>query len=67
MDGSTLLWGLLFSCVGLGYLVYGRKQRKLMPLVAGLGLILVPLFVHGVGWLLALGALLLVLPLLIKN
>ncbi|MCZ6617937.1 MAG: hypothetical protein O7E57_07365 [Gammaproteobacteria bacterium] len=67
MDGSTLLWGLLFGSVGLGYLVYGRKQRKLMPFVAGLGLILVPLFVHAVGWLLVLGALLLVLPLLIKN
>ena len=58
---------VLFSSIGVGYFVYGRKQRKLMPFVSGVGLILAPMFVHEVGWLLALGAGLLVLPLLIKN
>ncbi|MFB3105350.1 MAG: hypothetical protein E2O61_14075 [Gammaproteobacteria bacterium] len=67
MDGPTLLWGLLFSSIGVGYFVYGRKQRKLMPFVSGVGLILAPMFVYEVGWLLGLGAALLVLPLLIKN
>ena len=67
MDGSTLLWGLLFSSIGVGYLIYGRRQRKVMPFVSGVGLILAPMFVQGVGWLLAAGAALLVLPLLIKN
>ena len=67
MDGSTLLWGLLFASAGVGYFMYGRKQRKVMPFVSGIGLILAPMFVYEVGWLLALGASLLVLPLLIKK
>ncbi len=67
MDGSSLLWGLLFSSIGIGYFVYGRKQRKLMPFVSGVGLILAPMFVYEVGYLLALGAALLVLPVLYKN
>ena len=40
MGGSTssLLWGLLFSSIGLGYFIYGRKQQKLVPLLCGIGL-----------------------------
>ncbi len=67
MDESTLLWGLLFGSIGVGYFVYGRKQRKLMPFVSGVGLILTPMFVYEVGYLLALGVVLIALPVLIKN
>lgn len=67
MEAQTLLWGLLFGSVGVGYFVYGRKQRKLMPFISGIGLILAPMFIYQVGWLLAVGASLLVLPVLIRN
>ena len=67
MDGSTLLWGLLFGSIGVGYFIYGRRQRKLMPFVSGIGLILAPMFVYEIGYLLALGVALLILPILIKN
>jgi hypothetical protein len=47
MDKSILLIGLITGSVGTGYLIYGSKQRKLVPLMAGLGLILVPYIIDG--------------------
>jgi hypothetical protein len=32
MDESLLLWGLLFSMIGLGFFIYGRKQKAMAPL-----------------------------------
>ena len=27
MDTGLLLWGLLFSSIGLGYFIYGKRQQ----------------------------------------
>ena len=32
MSTSSILWGLLFGSIGLGFLIYGRKQRAVVPL-----------------------------------
>jgi len=45
VDTATLLWGLLFSSIGLGFFLYGRKQRAIVPLVCGLTLMIYPYFV----------------------
>jgi len=66
MDGTTLAWSLLFGSVGLGYAVYGRRQRSLVPLLAGIGLIVLPFVVDGTAVTLGLGALLLALPFVVK-
>ena len=42
---SAILWGVLFGSVGLGYFIYGRKQRRALPLLSGIGLIVCPYFV----------------------
>ncbi len=38
MSTSALLWGVLFGSVGLGFFTYGKKQKAVVPLVCGLGL-----------------------------
>ena len=38
MDTANLLWGLLFGAIGGGYLVYGVRQRALVPALCGLAL-----------------------------
>jgi hypothetical protein len=48
---SQLLWGVLLGSVGLGYFVYGKKQRAVVPLLCGLALMLVPYFISS-AWLL---------------
>jgi hypothetical protein len=45
MNVNVLLWGLLFSSIGLGFFLYGRKQRAVVPLVCGLVLMIYPYFV----------------------
>ena len=45
MTTATLLWSVLFGSVGMGYCVYGKKQRAVVPLLCGLLLIAVPYLV----------------------
>ncbi|MBK9131546.1 MAG: hypothetical protein IPM20_07950 [Gammaproteobacteria bacterium] len=66
MDTAPLLWGLLFSSIGLGYFIYGRKQRAVVPLVCGLVLMIYPYFVSGTLLLVAIGAALMIVPYFIR-
>jgi hypothetical protein len=59
---ATLLWGLLFSSIGLGFFIYGKKQRAVVPLVCGIALMVYPYFVSNVMLLVGIGALLMVIP-----
>ena len=62
MDTSSLLWGLLFGSIGLGFLIYGRKQRAVVPLVCGLALMIFPYFVSNPTLLIAIGIVLIAIP-----
>ena len=62
MNASTLWWGLLFGSIGLGFFVYGRKQRAIVPLVCGIALMVFPYFVSGTAWLLIVGVVLVAIP-----
>ena len=66
ITSSMLLWGLLFGSTGLGYFIYGRKQKAPLPLLCGLGLMVVPYFLSNVVVLLLTGILLIVLPMVIR-
>jgi hypothetical protein len=62
MGTSSLLWGLLFGSIGLGFLMYGRKQRMVVPLVCGLGLMIYPYFVSNTIVLVTIGVVLIAIP-----
>lgn len=47
MTTSYLLWTILFSSVGLGYFLYGRKQKRAVPFVCGILLMTYPYFFDG--------------------
>ena len=66
MNTSVLLWGLLFSSIGLGFFVYGKKQKAVVPLVCGLGLMIYPYFVSNTVLLVAIGAALTAAPYFIR-
>ena len=63
---SLLIWGATFGVVGFSYFTYGRKQHAVVPMLAGVSLIIFPYFVPSVSMLLALGAVLLLLPYFLK-
>lgn len=66
MDASTLLLGVLFSSIGLGFFIYGRKQQQPVPLLCGLALMIYPYFVSTALPLAAIGTVLTVLPYFIR-
>ncbi len=62
LDTSSLLWGLLFGSIGLGFFIYGKKQRMVVPLVCGLLLMIFPYFVSNAILLVASGIVLVAIP-----
>jgi hypothetical protein len=64
---STLLWGLLFSSIGLGFFLYGRQQRSPVPLVCGLALMIYPYFIPNVVALVAIGVVLSAVPYFLRR
>ena len=45
ITATSLFLGVLFGSIGLGFFIYGRKQRKVVPLLCGLVLMIVPYFI----------------------
>lgn len=62
MNESWLWWGLLFGSIGLGFFIYGKRQRLVVPLLCGLALMIFPYFVSSTILLVLVGAALVALP-----
>ena len=60
-----MLIGMLAGVFGVAYFVYGKRQAKLVPLVAGVVLCIYPYFIESVLWLSIVGILLLAAPFVI--
>jgi len=58
---------LLFSTVGFGFFMYGKKQKAVIPLVCGLTLMIYPYFISNTILLVAVGATLTVLPYFVRT
>lgn len=59
-----LLCSVLTGVIGMAYFVYGKKQAKPVPLVAGLGLMVYPYFFDSWLWTALIGIALIGLPFL---
>ena len=62
MSESSLLWGLLFSSVGVGFFLYGKRQCSIVPLVCGLVLVIYPYFIANAIATVAIGIALMSIP-----
>lgn len=52
----------MFGSIGLGYLIYGRKQRAVVPLLCGLALMVYPYLVSNTILLVVIGVALMAIP-----
>jgi hypothetical protein len=66
MNTSTLMWGMIFGAIGLGFVVYSKKQKAIIPLLCGIGLMVVPYFISNIYILILSGIVLVALPFIIK-
>jgi len=65
-DSSFLIWSMLFGSIGLGFFLYGKKQRKIVPFVAGMTLFIFPYFVSDLLVMLIAGAVICAIPYFIR-
>lgn len=63
---STLIWGILFGSFGIAYFVYGKKQKKVLPLLCGVGLMVFPYFITNMIAFVLIGVVLVVAPWFIR-
>lgn len=67
MDSTaSLMWGLLFGSIGMGYLVYGKKQRRGIALLSGVFLCSFSYFVSNLFLMILIGIIAMALPFFIK-
>jgi hypothetical protein len=62
VETSSLLWGLLFGSIGLGFFIYGKQQKVVVPLLCGLALMIFPYFISNTILLVGIGLGLVALP-----
>jgi hypothetical protein len=65
MDATTLFGGVILGSLGMGYIVYGRKQKKGIALLSGIVLCGLPCFVSNIYFLLIAGIAFAALPFLV--
>jgi len=67
MNTSTLIWGVIFGSIGLGFFVYGKKQKAFIPFISGIGLMVFPYFISNVVFLVITGIILVAMPFIIRR
>ena len=67
MDSSSIMiWSVLFGGIGIGYFMYGKKRKAVVPLFAGIALCIYPYFMTSLTMLLIVGVILIAIPYFIK-
>jgi hypothetical protein len=67
MDSTAvLLWGVLFGSIGFGFFLYGKKQKKVVPLITGIALCIVPYVIANVYALVIVGVILMAIPFFVR-
>jgi hypothetical protein len=64
LSTSSLVWGLLFGSVG--FFMYGKKQKAVVPLVCGLVLMVFPYFISNTVLLVIVGVALMAIPYFVR-
>ena len=66
MNTVPLLLGVVFSSIGLGYFIYGKKQQRTMPIICGIALMIYPYFIETTVVLILIGIILCIAPQFIR-
>ena len=62
METESLLWSVVFSSIGMGYFLYGKNQKSLVPALCGVVLMGYPYFVSSIPLMVVLGLVLMAIP-----
>ena len=62
---NSLIVGIIAGAIGMGYFIYGKRQARFAPLLAGILLCIYPYFTDSLLWLSVIGVALVVAPFLV--
>jgi len=63
---STLIMGVIFGAIGLGFFIYGKKQKAIIPLFCGIVLMILPYFIPNMYILILSGIIIAAIPYFIR-
>jgi len=61
-ESSYLLTSLVFSSIGFGYFIYGKKQKHKIALYTGISLMVYPYFISAIPVMIGVGVALMFVP-----
>jgi hypothetical protein len=64
---ASLLWGLLFGSIGMGYFIYGKRQGRIAALLSGMALMIFTYFFTNAFLIVLIGSVLMALPYFIRD
>lgn len=65
-DSSLLIWSMLFGSIGLGFFLYGKKQRSVVPFAVGVALFVFPYFMPNLFVMLVVGTVICAVPFFVR-
>jgi len=65
-SSAQLIWGMVFGAIGLGFFLYGKRQKAAVPLMTGIALFIFPYFISNVFLLVIVGSVLVALPYFVR-
>jgi hypothetical protein len=63
---ATLWWSVVFGSIGLGFFIFGKRQRAPVPLVCGMLLMVFPYFISSAWATVIVGVLLMAIPYFVR-
>lgn len=63
---AVLIWGMTFGSIGVGFFIYGKKQKAIVPLCAGVALCIFPCFIANVYLLVLVGVVTMAIPYFVR-
>ncbi len=63
---TLLMWSILFGAFGMGYFMYGRRQRSPVPFLVGIALMVFPYFISNVYLVVIIGVGLIITPYFVR-
>jgi len=67
MDPTSLMVSLLLGMIGLGFVLYARNAKQLIPAAAGVGLMVCPYLIPNMAFLLIVCAALIAAPFFLRG
>ncbi len=59
---AEIVWATLFGAMGMGYFIYGKRQREIIPFLCGVALFVFPYFMPNVYVLVLTGLAIMAIP-----